>query len=150
MCPTEPLGRRTSSGGGDGGPPPPPDDAGHPDETGPPESPDDGTKAGGRPEGERARRHRADLQGAVSGKAARKLKARREGDRGIWFGLGMMGLVGWSVTVPTVVGVAVGVWLDRRSVDPAGVSWTLTGLIVGVLIGCINAWVWIQRELDGG
>lgn len=104
-----------------------------------------------RPEGEpeRVAGHREKLEGTVSGKAARKLKARREGDRGIWFGLGMMGLVGWSVAVPTVVGIAIGVWLDRRSADPGGVSWTLTCLVVGVTIGCINAWVWIQRELHG-
>lgn len=102
-----------------------------------------------RSEGERASRLRADLEGAVSQRAARKLRARREGDRGIWFGLGMMGLVGWSVTVPTVLGIVVGVWLDSRSADPGDVSWTLTGLVVGVVLGCINAWFWIQRELQG-
>lgn len=85
----------------------------------------------------------------MSQKAARKIRARREGDRGIWFGLGMMGLVGWSVTVPTVLGIVVGVWLDNRSADPGGVSWTLTGLLTGVALGCINAWFWIQRELQG-
>ncbi|MDX1645806.1 MAG: AtpZ/AtpI family protein [Longimicrobiales bacterium] len=99
---------------------------------------------------ERASRLRADLEGAVSEKAARKIKARREGDRGIWFGLGMMGLVGWSVTVPTVVGIVAGIWLDSRDVDPGDMSWTLTGLVVGVVVGCVNAWFWIQRELEGG
>lgn len=86
----------------------------------------------------------------MSEKAARKIKARREGDRGIWFGLGMMGLVGWSVTVPTVVGIVAGIWLDSRDVDPGDMSWTLTGLVVGVVVGCVNAWFWIQRELEGG
>jgi ATP synthase protein I len=109
---------------------------------------DGGTRPSRSEPGEVAR-HREKLEGTVSGKAARKLRARREGDRGIWFGLGMMGLVGWSVAVPTVVGIALGVWLDRRSADPGGVSWTLTGLVVGVAIGCVNAWVWIQRELHG-
>jgi ATP synthase protein I len=101
-----------------------------------------------RSEGERAGWLRAHLEGAVSEKAARKLRARREGDRGIWFGLGMMGLVGWSVTVPTVLGIAVGVWLDHRGTDAGDVSWTLTGLVVGVVLGCLNAWFWIQRELE--
>lgn len=110
---------------------------------------DQGPRADPTADRERARRHRDELESTVYGKAARKLKARREGDRGIWFGLGMMGLVGWSVVVPTVVGIAIGVWLDRRSAGPGGVSWTLTGLVVGVTIGCINAWVWIQRELSG-
>jgi ATP synthase protein I len=77
-------------------------------------------------------------------KAERKLRARREGDRGIWFGLGMMGMVGWAVSVPTVVGLAVGVWLDARL--GGTVSWTLTGLVLGVALGCLNAWYWIRRE----
>lgn len=89
-------------------------------------------------------RSRRELGDELGRKAARKLKARREGDRGIWFGLGMMGLVGWSVAVPTVLGIAVGVWLDHRT--GGTISWTLTGLLVGVAAGCLNAWYWVQRE----
>lgn len=90
---------------------------------------------------------RREFEETLGGKARRKLSARREGDRGIWFGLGMMGLVGWSVAVPTVVGVAVGVWLDSRYGAAGSISWTLTGLVLGVLLGCLNAWFWIQKEL---
>lgn len=100
---------------------------------------------GARRDGEDPRR---EFQDTLSGKAARKMEARREGDRGIWFGLGMMGLVGWSVAVPTVAGIAVGIWLDRLGGGPDGVSWTLTGLVIGVVLGCLNAWFWIQRELE--
>lgn len=87
---------------------------------------------------------RGDLRDEVGRKAERKLRARREGDRGVWFGLGMMGLVGWAVAVPTVVGIAVGLWLDRRTAGT--ISWTLTGLLLGVVVGCLNAWYWIRRE----
>ncbi|MFO7985825.1 MAG: AtpZ/AtpI family protein, partial [Desulfatiglandaceae bacterium] len=80
----------------------------------------------------------------VGEKEARKLKAREEGDRGVWFGFGMFGLVGWSVSIPTVIGVAVGVWIDKTW--PSPYSWTLMGLITGVLIGCLNAWYWVKRE----
>lgn len=80
-----------------------------------------------------------------SGRGAdRKLRARREGDRGVWFGLGMFGLVGWSVAIPTVIGIGLGVWLDHLLGDR--VSWTLTGLVAGLVIGCLNAWMWIRRE----
>ena len=44
----------------------------------------------------------------VGAKAARKLKARRNATQGVWFGLGMMGLIGWSVAVPTLLGAALG------------------------------------------
>jgi ATP synthase protein I len=80
----------------------------------------------------------------VGRKAARKLRARRTGRRGVWFGLGMFGLVGWAVALPTVLGVALGLWLDARF--PSRVSWTLTLLLTGVALGSLNAWYWITRE----
>ena len=58
----------------------------------------------------------------VSAKATRMLKARNS-KKGVWFGLGMMGLIGWSVVVPTLLGAALGVWLDNR--HSGSHSWTL-------------------------
>jgi ATP synthase protein I len=80
----------------------------------------------------------------VGTKAARKLKARRNSTPGIWFGLGMMGLIGWSVVVPTLLGAALGLWLDGRY--PGGRSWTLALLVGGLAIGCLNAWHWVAKE----
>jgi ATP synthase protein I len=80
----------------------------------------------------------------VEVKQERKLKARREKDRSVWFGLGMFGLVGWSVAIPTLIGIALGVWIDTRW--PSRISWTLTLLFIGVVLGCLNAWRWIKRE----
>jgi ATP synthase protein I len=77
-------------------------------------------------------------------KAERKLRARRHAPQGVWFGLGMMGLIGWSVVVPTLLGAALGAWLDTRY--PGVHSWTLTLLIIGLVIGCANAWHWVAKE----
>lgn len=77
-------------------------------------------------------------------KAARKLKARRKGPPGVWFGLGMMGLIGWSVVVPTLLGAALGLWLDQHY--PEGRSWTLALLVAGLTLGCLNAWHWVSQE----
>ena len=77
-------------------------------------------------------------------KAARKLKARRDAPHGVWFGLGMMGLVGWSVAVPTLLGTALGLWLDAR--HPGSHSWTLALLVAGLCIGCFSAWRWVTKE----
>ena len=82
--------------------------------------------------------------GQVGAKAARKLKARRNAKPGVWFGLGMMGLIGWSVAIPTLLGAALGLWLDRRY--PGGRSWTLALLVAGLAIGCFNAWHWVAKE----
>lgn len=84
------------------------------------------------------------LSREVGAKASRKLRARREPTPGVWFGLGMMGLIGWSVAIPTLLGAALGLWLDQRY--PGGRSWTLALLVAGLAIGCLNAWRWVARE----
>jgi ATP synthase protein I len=58
--------------------------------------------------------------------------------------MGMFGLVGWSVAIPTLAGIALGVWVDTRW--PGPYSWTLMLLVIGVGLGCLNAWYWIKRE----
>ena len=80
----------------------------------------------------------------IAAKAERKIKARRNKDQGVWYGLGMTGLIGWSVVVPTLLGVALGIWLDDR--HPGGHSWTLMLLVIGLTIGCLNAWHWLAKE----
>ena len=80
----------------------------------------------------------------VGAQAARKLKAQRGAKRSIWFGLGMSGLIGWSVTVPTLIGAALGIQVDRHY--PSKVSWTLMLLLLGLIIGCFNAWHWVDSE----
>ena len=84
------------------------------------------------------------LSREVGAKAARKLRAQRHVARTVWFGLGMMGLIGWSVAIPTLLGAALGLWLDQRY--PGGRTWTLALLVVGLAIGCLNAWHWVSRE----
>jgi ATP synthase protein I len=81
--------------------------------------------------------------GEIGAKAARKLKARKS-TQGVWFGLGMMGLVGWSVVVPTLLGAALGIWLDNH--HPGKHPWTLSLLVVGLAVGCLNAWHWVAKE----
>jgi ATP synthase protein I len=80
----------------------------------------------------------------IAAQEARKLKARRGNAQDVWFGFGMMGLIGWSVVVPTLLGAALGIWLDKH--HPGGHSWTLALLVAGLAIGCANAWHWVARE----
>lgn len=76
--------------------------------------------------------------------AARKQRAREQNQRTAWFGLGMFGLVGWSIAIPTLLGTFLGLWLD--DLYPGRASWTLTFLILGLALGCFNAWYWIKQE----
>lgn len=80
----------------------------------------------------------------VERRAERHRKAEREKDRSIWFSLGLFGLVGWSIAVPTLIGVGLGLWIDAHW--PSRVSWTLTLLFIGVVVGCVNAWYWVKQE----
>jgi ATP synthase protein I len=60
--------------------------------------------------------------------------AQAQGARAIHAGrlvrLGMMGLIGWSVAVPTLLGAALGIWLDKH--HPGKHSWTLALLVAGL------------------
>lgn len=80
----------------------------------------------------------------IDDKARRKLKARRHASRTVFHGLGMMGLIGWSVVIPTILGTALGIWLDKRL--PGRHSWTLMLLLIGLFLGCLNAWHWVAKE----
>lgn len=72
------------------------------------------------------------------------MRARRKGEETVWFGLGMFGMVGWAVAIPTVVGVFIGIWIDMRW--SSKYSWTLMLLFIGLVIGCLNGWYWVQKE----
>lgn len=77
-------------------------------------------------------------------KLSRKLKAQRKVTQTIWSGLGMMGLIGWAVVVPTLLGAALGIWIDNH--HPGERSWTLALLMLGLTLGCFNAWRWVDKE----
>ena len=84
-----------------------------------------------------------DFPTQIERKIQRKLRARRRRGGSIYFWLGMFGMVGWSVAIPTVLAIFAGQWLDRQlAVD---FSWTLTLLVIGIALGCWNAWYWVQR-----
>jgi ATP synthase protein I len=93
--------------------------------------------------GRKPRRNEPTFAGQVGAKATRKLKARRNSTHRL-VRLGMMGLIGWSVAIPTLLGAALGIWLDKRY--PGGRSWTLALLVAGLTIGCLNAWFWVSKE----
>ena len=80
----------------------------------------------------------------VGQQAARKVQQRERPPAAVWSGLGMMGLVGWSVAVPTLIGVAAGLWLDKH--HPGTRHWTLMLLMAGLTLGCFNAWHWLAKE----
>jgi ATP synthase protein I len=91
-------------------------------------------------------RQEEELLRQITIKQRRRLHARRTQSEQIWFGLGAFGIIGWSVAVPTVLGILLGLWLDARF--PGDFSWTVAILFAGSTLGCINAWYWMNRERE--
>ena len=50
----------------------------------------------------------------------------------------------WSVTIPTLVGAAMGAWFDNQHVGSH--TWTVSFILLGLLVGTINARRWVTRE----
>lgn len=92
--------------------------------------------------------HKEELEENVRTKSKRKMNARRQKRKGLLYGLGMFGLVGWSVSIPALLMLALGIWIDSRYSSPY--SWTLMLLVLGIMLGCMNAWYWVSRESGGG
>ena len=85
-----------------------------------------------------------ELEETVRIKSERKIRFRNKNRKGLLYGLGMFGLVGWSVAIPTLIMLALGIWIDQNYQSPY--SWTLMLLVLGISIGCLNAWYWVSRE----
>ncbi|MBT2775180.1 AtpZ/AtpI family protein [Halomonas sp. ISL-60] len=79
------------------------------------------------------------------GRRAQRLKKTRE-NAGVspLRGLGVFGMIGWSVAVPTAGGAFLGLWLDRTI--PQNFPWVLALILGGVTLGSFIAWAWIGRE----
>jgi len=85
-----------------------------------------------------------DFARTIHEKEQRKADARKRKRPGIVFGMGMFGLVGWSVAIPTLLCLALGIWIDARY--QTRFSWTLMMLAFGITLGGMTAWYWIREE----
>ncbi|HVC81482.1 MAG TPA: AtpZ/AtpI family protein [Chloroflexota bacterium] len=74
-------------------------------------------------------------------RAERSARAKR---LGFWRGLGVIGVVGWTVALPAVGGAELGRWLDERTAMKP-FSWTLCLLLLGLALGCFAAWRQVER-----
>lgn len=84
------------------------------------------------------------LSQKIARQLARKQAAQSHKNNSLWAGLGLMGIVGWSVVVPTLLGALLGRWLDANY--PNEHSWTLALLIAGLTLGCFKAGYWVSKE----
>lgn len=83
---------------------------------------------------------------AIRRRAERMQQTRNEPKYSPLNGLGVFGVIGWSVALPTVAGAFLGMWLNR--VAPQSFSWPMTLILGGAVVGAMVAWSWIDKSRD--
>ena len=83
---------------------------------------------------------------AIRRRTQRMQKTRDEPQYSPLNGLGVFGVIGWSVAIPTVGGAFLGMWLNR--VAPQSFSWPIALILGGVVLGGMVAWSWIDKTRD--
>lgn len=73
-----------------------------------------------------------------------RVERERGSAKSIWSSVAILGMIGWSVVVPTLVGVALGSWIDHRR--PSRFSWTVALMLLGLILGCTHAWTRIKGD----
>ena len=83
------------------------------------------------------------LLSSIRHRVTRRTKAQREGPPSFGRYLAQVGVLGWTIVVPTLLGVFLGRWVDHRL--GTGIFWTGPLLMAGLAIGCWSAWRWMHR-----
>ena len=68
----------------------------------------------------------------------------REGEPTFGRQLAQVGVVGWMIVVPALIGTFLGRWLDHRM--GSGIFWTGPLMLVGLGLGCRAAWRWMHGQ----
>lgn len=68
----------------------------------------------------------------------------REGRLSVVRFIGQIGVLGWIIVTPTLIGLFIGRWLDHKF--SSGIFWSAPLLLIGVVVGCWSAWRWVHRQ----
>ena len=67
----------------------------------------------------------------------------RDGGPSVTRRLGQIGVLGWIIVTPMLIGMFGGRWLDHRF--GSGLFWTAPLLMLGAGLGCWSAWRWMMN-----
>ena len=84
-----------------------------------------------------------DFLGALRARAARHDRSQREGPPSFGRYLAQVGVLGWTIVIPGLLGMFLGRWLDHQL--GTGIFWTAPLMLTGLAIGCWGAWRWMHR-----
>jgi ATP synthase protein I len=74
----------------------------------------------------------------------RRSRWRTEGEPSVMRFVGQIGILGWIIVAPTLLGLFVGRWLDRSF--GTGIFWSAALLVLGVTLGFWSGWRWMHRQ----
>jgi ATP synthase protein I len=86
-----------------------------------------------------------DLDSLVKGVRLRSERHRRwlsEGDPSVARRLAQIGVLGWIIVTPMLIGIFIGRWIDKTF--NSGLFWTAPLLMLGLALGCWSAWKWMK------
>lgn len=81
---------------------------------------------------------------AAKSAANREARGRAEPEPSLASRLGQIGILGWTIVVPTLLGLFIGRWLDRFFATRVFFSAPL--LMIGAAAGLWSAWKWMHRQ----
>ena len=84
------------------------------------------------------------LAGAARRAAERDAEGRADPEPSLGARLGQIGVLGWTIIVPTLLCLFVGRWLDR--ILGTGIFFSAPLLMVCAAIGFWSAWRWMHRQ----
>jgi len=85
--------------------------------------------------------------GLIAGVRRQRDRQRRwlaEGEASVARFVGQIGVLGWIIVTPILIGLFGGRWLDQRL--GTGIFWSAPLLLVGVIVGCWSAWRWMHAR----
>lgn len=78
-------------------------------------------------------------------KSARELLVARKEKSSFWRSANVLSISGWVFVIPVVGGAYLGRYLDKK-LHGEGVSWTITLLMLGIVVGIYNVWYLFVRK----
>lgn len=91
-----------------------------------------------------ARDPRDPLLRQVALRAARNRRWRGEGETSVARRLAQIGVLGWIIVLPMLLGVFLGRWLDRLA--HSGLMFTGAFLVLGLALGAWSGWKWMNTQ----
>jgi len=88
--------------------------------------------------------HDDEVVAGVRRRVDRRKQWEREGDPTLARQFACVGVLGWLIVIPALLGAALGRWLD--GIFASGIVFSAGLLFAGLALGCWSGWRWMQER----